>query len=338
MQAVEALQRAFAQEPLHPAHAASRTAGSTRRDGYRAHAMTSSASVRTVAPPAGDAEAATGSRNCSCGFSRLMAQAAAELRSSRMLAAVVRDRPRQRSPSNPAIRSGRRPRAAVLRLRDAACLWCRSGAHASTACREVVQALTAAGRGRMPAVARPTAICNGSRARGSERPRPMTVLRVIAMIVALGGVLDPAVSLSRAVPTPVRLRVDRSDPDAADVAARLRAAMHDRLEFVDAGDADAHVVVGGSPCWRRPRSRSRSRSSRCRSSQASRSSLLPSPPSHDARQQRSTSIGCHHSSASASPGNRASSCSKTGQRRAGARRTRVEGRPERRRCSCRISR
>ena len=72
----------------------------------------------------------------------------------------------------------------------------------------------------------------------------MTVLRVIAILVALGGVLDPSLSLSRAVPTPVRLHVDRSDPDAADVEARLRAAMDDRLEFVAEGDADAHVVVG----------------------------------------------------------------------------------------------
>ena len=55
----------------------------------------------------------------------------------------------------------------------------------------------------------------------------MTVLRVIAILVALGGVLDPALSLSRPVPTLVRLHVDRSDPDAADVEARLRAAMHD---------------------------------------------------------------------------------------------------------------
>ena len=74
----------------------------------------------------------------------------------------------------------------------------------------------------------------------------MTVLRVIAILVALGGVLDPAVSLSRAVPTPVRVHVDRSDPDAADVEARLRAAVKDRLEFVGPGDAEAHVVVGGA--------------------------------------------------------------------------------------------
>ena len=74
----------------------------------------------------------------------------------------------------------------------------------------------------------------------------MTVLRVIAILVAVGGVLDPAVSLSRAIPTPVRLHVDRSDPDGADVEARLRAAMHDRLEFVGEGDAEAHVVVGAT--------------------------------------------------------------------------------------------
>jgi hypothetical protein len=74
----------------------------------------------------------------------------------------------------------------------------------------------------------------------------MTVFRVIAILVALGGVLDPAVSLSRTVPTPVRVHVDRSDPDAADVEARLRAAVKDRLEFAGPGDAEAHVVVGGA--------------------------------------------------------------------------------------------
>jgi len=74
----------------------------------------------------------------------------------------------------------------------------------------------------------------------------MTVLRAIAILVALGGVLDPALSLSRAIPTPARLHVDRSDPDAADVEARLRAAMHDRVEFVAEGDPDAHVVVSAT--------------------------------------------------------------------------------------------
>ena len=59
----------------------------------------------------------------------------------------------------------------------------------------------------------------------------MRVLRVIAILVALGGVFDPPVSLSRPVPTPVRVHVDRSDPDAADVEARLRAALKGRLEF-----------------------------------------------------------------------------------------------------------
>ncbi len=74
----------------------------------------------------------------------------------------------------------------------------------------------------------------------------MTVLRVIAILVALGGVLDPALSLSRPIPTPVRLHVDRSDPDGTDVEARLRAAVYDRLEFVGEGDAEAHVVVGAT--------------------------------------------------------------------------------------------
>lgn len=76
----------------------------------------------------------------------------------------------------------------------------------------------------------------------------MTVLRTIAVLIALGGVLDPALSLSRAIPTPVRLHVDhsdpRSDPDSTDAEARLRAAMHDRVEFVADGDAEAHVVIG----------------------------------------------------------------------------------------------
>ena len=136
----------------------------------------------------------------------------------------------------------------------------------------------------------------------------MTVLRVIAILVALGGVLDPALSLSRPVPTLVRLHVDRSDPDAADVEARLRAAMHDRLEFVAGGDADAHVVVRTEPGWTRPRSRSRSRSSPCRTSQAPRSSLLRPPyrcPSTASR----TSLSPFERAAS--PGNRAPSCSKT---------------------------
>jgi hypothetical protein len=57
-------------------------------------------------------------------------------------------------------------------------------------------------------------------------------------------VLDPAVGLSRAIPTPVQLHVDRYDRDSADVERRLRASMDDRVEFVATGDAEAHVVVG----------------------------------------------------------------------------------------------
>ena len=89
----------------------------------------------------------------------------------------------------------------------------------------------------------------------------MILLRTIAILVAVGGVLDPAVSLSRPVPTPVRLHADRSDPDSADVESRLRAAMQDRIELVADGDAEAHVVVGGarpeSPAFSKPVSRVR---------------------------------------------------------------------------------
>ena len=74
----------------------------------------------------------------------------------------------------------------------------------------------------------------------------MTTLRVVAILIALGAVVDPAISLSRAIPAPVRVHVDRSDPDAADAEARLRAAAKDRLEFVGHGDAEAHVVIGGT--------------------------------------------------------------------------------------------
>ncbi len=135
----------------------------------------------------------------------------------------------------------------------------------------------------------------------------MTVLRVIAILVALGGVLDPAVSLSRAVPTPVRLHVDRSDPDAADVEARLRAAMHDRLEFVAEGDADAHVVVGTTRLEASAFSKPVSLVT-LQESQAPRSSLLRPPSRYPSTASRAWLSPFERA---ASPGNRAPSCSKT---------------------------
>ena len=74
----------------------------------------------------------------------------------------------------------------------------------------------------------------------------MTLLRTIAILIALGGVLDPAFTLSRPAPAPVRLHSDPADPDAVDAVTRLRAAVTKRVELVDHGDAVAHVVVGGA--------------------------------------------------------------------------------------------
>jgi hypothetical protein len=59
----------------------------------------------------------------------------------------------------------------------------------------------------------------------------MTVLRVIAVLIAIGGIVDPAVTLSRPLPAQVRLHVDPADQDAVGVAARLRASVKDRVAF-----------------------------------------------------------------------------------------------------------
>ena len=121
----------------------------------------------------------------------------------------------------------------------------------------------------------------------------MTVLRVIAILVALGGVLDPALSLSRAVPTPVRLRVDR--PTQMPLTSRHACAR--RCTTGSSSSPKAMPTPTSScvqPGWTRPRSRSRSRSSPCRTSQAPRLSLLRPP--CGARQQR-REHGCHHSGA-----------------------------------------
>jgi hypothetical protein len=75
----------------------------------------------------------------------------------------------------------------------------------------------------------------------------MTALRMIAILVALGGVLDPAFTLTRDVPAPVRLHIDRSDPDSAAVETRLRTATNTSVEFVEDGDAEADVVVDSAP-------------------------------------------------------------------------------------------
>lgn len=74
----------------------------------------------------------------------------------------------------------------------------------------------------------------------------MTILRAIAILIALAGVIDPAMSLSRPIPTPVALHLDRSDPESADVEKRLRAAMKGRIHLVGGREAEAHVVLGAA--------------------------------------------------------------------------------------------
>ena len=74
----------------------------------------------------------------------------------------------------------------------------------------------------------------------------MTILRAIAILIALAGVIDPVMSLSRPIPTPVKLYLDRYDPESADVERRLRAAMKGRIQFVGDGEAEAHVVLGAA--------------------------------------------------------------------------------------------
>jgi hypothetical protein len=72
----------------------------------------------------------------------------------------------------------------------------------------------------------------------------MIVLRILAVLVAIGGILDPAFRVSRTEPLPVRLFTAADDPDAAAIASRLRTALADRADLVDAGSGAATVVIG----------------------------------------------------------------------------------------------
>jgi hypothetical protein len=72
----------------------------------------------------------------------------------------------------------------------------------------------------------------------------MTILRILAVAVAIGGVVDPAVRIERRVPAPVRLLADAEDPDAIAATARLRSALSGHVDFVESGSAVASVIVG----------------------------------------------------------------------------------------------
>jgi hypothetical protein len=72
----------------------------------------------------------------------------------------------------------------------------------------------------------------------------MTVLRILAVAVALGGIVDPSIQVTRAEPLQVRLFAASDDPDAVAAASRLRTALSGRADLVDAGAGAATVVIG----------------------------------------------------------------------------------------------
>ena len=72
----------------------------------------------------------------------------------------------------------------------------------------------------------------------------MIVLRILAVIVAIGGIVDPSIQVTRTRPLQVRLFAASDDPDAVAAASRLRASLSGRAELVDAGGGAATVVVG----------------------------------------------------------------------------------------------
>lgn len=75
----------------------------------------------------------------------------------------------------------------------------------------------------------------------------MIVLRMLAVIVAVGGIVDPAIQVTRAEPLPVRLFGAPDDPDAAAAASTLRTALSGLAAVVDAGSGAATVVIGRGP-------------------------------------------------------------------------------------------
>ena len=75
----------------------------------------------------------------------------------------------------------------------------------------------------------------------------MIVLRILAVAVAIGGIVDPAIPVTRTEPLQVRLFAASDDPDAVAAASRLRTALSGRADLVDAGAGAATVVIGPRP-------------------------------------------------------------------------------------------
>ncbi len=75
----------------------------------------------------------------------------------------------------------------------------------------------------------------------------MIVLRILAVVVAIGGIVDPAIQVTRTEPLQVRLVAASDDPDALATASRLRTALSGRADLADAGTGAATVVIGTRP-------------------------------------------------------------------------------------------
>jgi hypothetical protein len=75
----------------------------------------------------------------------------------------------------------------------------------------------------------------------------MIVLRIVAVLVALGGIVDPAIQVTRTEPVRVRLFAALDDPDAVAAASRLRTALSGRADLTHAGPGAATVVIGSGP-------------------------------------------------------------------------------------------
>jgi hypothetical protein len=69
------------------------------------------------------------------------------------------------------------------------------------------------------------------------------ILRAVAIAVAVAALIDPGLAVTRQRQATVRVILQRDDPDAVAVRAYLRDALGNRADVVEAGRADAIVVV-----------------------------------------------------------------------------------------------
>jgi hypothetical protein len=72
----------------------------------------------------------------------------------------------------------------------------------------------------------------------------MTLLRTLALALAIGAIVDPALPVHRGKPAVVRMYAAAGDPDVPAVVARLRTALAGRVTLTEAGTGQEAVVVG----------------------------------------------------------------------------------------------